>query len=63
MFYSKKALMTIIMNRIKNILTVIVIELTWEIISTGLLLSSFMKILLVNAMLIDWLLLFVSKNK
>lgn len=55
--------MTIIMKRTKNILTVMVIELTCEIISTGRLLSSLMKMLLLNAMLMLWLLLLVSKNK
>lgn len=44
----------IVMNITKNILTVIVMELTWLIIYTGLLLSSFMKMLLVKAMLIVW---------
>jgi len=51
-FSSKKALITIIINSTKNILTVIVIELTCDIIYTGLLLSSLINILFVNAILI-----------
>jgi hypothetical protein len=48
----RKADMTIIIKRMKKILTVMVMELTCEIIYTGLLLSSLMKMLLVNEMLI-----------
>jgi hypothetical protein len=51
MFYKKNTDTTITMKRIKNIRTVIVIEETWDIISTGLLLSYFIKMLFVNAKL------------
>lgn len=62
-FSSKKAVITILMNMTKKILTVMVIEPTWEIIYTGLLLSSLMKMLLPKAMLMLCELLLDSKNK